>query len=205
MKKTKIENYTAPDMTFFVEDTPGQEDKTVNIFGYNTFSFLSKGWESQRDRFIITIEEGAGSISLVLVKSKHGNGYVKRHLESGEHVVGRIFDIVSPVYFIENPVRGTAILSEITTYAYNSDIRRCMFFPEPVAKMQAFFNLYPLGTEHVDSYGRGFGIAGRSFFYESISFEPDARIEKDLTITMNNNNTDDSTPKPYIGGEYLIL
>lgn len=205
MKKVTLEAYDSQGMEFFVENTPKQEDKTIDVFGYDTFKMLSKSWASQRDQFIITINEGGAAISLLLVKSKSGNGYVKRELESGKHAVGRIFDIVSPIYYIKNPVRGSATLTEMTTFAYNSDIRRCMFFPEPVTKMQMFFNQYPMNTAHNVPYGRGFGAAGRSFFYESISFEPDLAIQKDLTIVINNNNTDGATPKTFIGGEYLIL
>lgn len=207
MKKVRIED--SPSFQLFVEETPSQTDKSINVFGTEQFNFLVKGWGSQHDRFILTIDEGGGAISLMIVRSKIGNGYVKRQLESGQHTVGRIFDIVSPVYYIEEPERGTASDSRMIT-TFNKNVpdqpNKCMFFPNPVEQMQVLFNNYPIGTAHSDSYGKGFGLAGKSFFYQTMSFEPDPEIDVINQMYIQNKvNSTDSTRVPYIAGEYKLL
>ena len=207
MKKAKIEGWSLVDL--WVDKTPFQSDKSVNIYGFDAFPVLTKSWASQRDRLIITIDEGKGAISLFVAKSKRGNGYVGRKRENGELRVGRIFDIVSPIYYIKNPLRGAGsspAVKYITTYSKNSDVKSCMFFPTAVKELQVLVNGYTPGDELTKTYGKGFGVAGTSTFYESMSCEFSGEIAGFESCQVR--NTTDSTGSErvaYIGGEYQIL
>ena len=205
MKKAKIEDLNLPDVELWVENTPDRNAKTVNLFSYGEFGILAKSWTNQMDRLIITIDEGNGALSLFIAKSKFGNGYVKRGLESGKHVVGRVFDIVSPIYFIENPIRGTTFKS-LVTYSLTSDIRRCLFFPTPVTNLQVFYNFTTSPGWFGSAYGKSFGVAGKSLFFETTSFQPDPNISGLTDMSANNNdNANGEIKRPYIGGDYRIL
>lgn len=203
MKKVTIEGKTG--YKLFVENTPTQDDKTINVFGFEQFNFFNESWASQHDRFILTIDEGGGSISLIIVRSKVGNGYVGRELESGEHKTGRIFDIVSPVYYIESPERGTSSSSKtIKTFEINNP-NKCMFFPSPVGKVTATLNFYEIPDSHSVNYGKCFGVAGKSYFYQTISYELDPDIDGVTLMDIQNKDKANNTNVSYIGGEYKIL
>lgn len=210
MKLTRLESSENPDLELWVESTPKQSDKTITVFGYDTFDMLNETWEDQHDRLLISIDEGEGAISLFLAKSKIGNGFVKRNLESGTYVVGQIFDIVSPIYFIKEPIYDLSespTLKFITTSDITTDKKNCMFFPKAPSSIRNFINGQVLSTD-IKVYGKIFGIAGTSQFYETMSFDMELELGGFSSFALNNRTVETGIPDvyhKYIAGEYLIL
>lgn len=216
MKKANIEQFSMTGRQLYVDETPKQTDKTVKLWGASAYALLVKTWVDYRDKLVISIDEGGGAISLFIAKSKIGNGYIKREMESGERVVGRTFDIVSPIYFIQNPERGAAGTHsglKKTYDATNLENSYCIFFPNTVKNLYAIYN----NTSPTEAfarfkvrYGLAFGVAGKSLFFETISFEVDTTLtngSSKLNQISVNNNAEEGTSDTaaWIGGYYKIL
>ena len=216
MKKANIEQFSVGGYQLYVDDTPRQTDKSVKLWGYSAFPLLVKSWAYYRDRLVITIKEEGDAISMFIAKSKAGNGFIKREMEGGERVIGKVFDIVSPIYYIQNPQRGDSNRYSGLKKTYDAALPNdtyAIFFPNTTPNVYAIFNdTSPLEsfTHYKERYGLCFGVAGKSLFFESISFEVDTNLmngtNKLETITVNNSGAEGASEYvPWVGGYYKIL
>ena len=179
MKKVLIENMINLPYKLYIEDTPERGQRTVNIFGFNNFDFLSKTWTSTNQRLVMSVDEGGGAKSFVVLVSQKGNGYIRRQREGGELTVGRIFHIASPIYYVKQPFRNEPsndLSTRITVESYNSTtgVTGVMLFPDGSDYIDIKMN-NSSAIDYSIRYGRGVAQGGTDAFFESngINFKSD--------------------------------
>lgn len=199
MKKVLIEGRPAHSYELFVEDTPVKGDRTLRIFGYDAFAFLNKSFQINQ-RAVISIDEGGGAVSFVLLVGTNNNGYVRRERQSGQFEVGRIFHIASPVYYVKKPFREGRNLIGIES---DKNRQSVMFFPEAAERANVDIDnfMYPNMRE---VYGRSIGVAGFDMFFETtgITLMNDNITNQKIRVS---NYSGQQNPYYVVGGEYEIL
>lgn len=167
--KAKLEGYD--DFKARVDSLPTRNDKTIDLAS-NSINLLTFNELSEPKIKLLSIDVKQGQKIFLYIKTKQGNGYISKELESGEHRYNKRYDIVSPIYLSNDYVYHNE------KYIWNSlSDNSFIFFFKPVKDIAFTFNGSASTNDKLEAYGGLLGAAGKDYFHETISYSLDESIE----------------------------
>lgn len=167
--KAKLEGYE--DFKFRINELPTKNDKFIDLSS-NLSNAITFDETNEAKIKLLSIDVQQGKKIFLYIKTKQGNGYISKELESGQRRYNKRYDIVSPIYI------STDFIYRTGRYVWNPlTDNNFVFFFKPVKDIALTFNGTASTNDKLEAYGKLLGAAGKDYFHETISYSLDESIE----------------------------